>query len=102
MRVESRVFDERSLLDSVANWVGARAPGAWCRREVSNAFLDAIHLVRDVALAQRFRQDEADIIQLMTQQLPSLNLTLLGEYFALFEEQDALERFLDEARQRRG
>jgi len=47
---------------------------------------------------RRRRQDEADIVQLMTQHLPSLNLALLGEYFAL-DEQDALARFLDEARQ---
>lgn len=51
---------------------------------------------------RRRRQDEADIVQLMTQHLPSLNLPLLAEYFALFDEQDALTRFLDEARHRRG
>lgn len=51
---------------------------------------------------RRRRQDEADIVQLMTQHLASLNLPLLAEYFALFDEQDALARFLEEARQRRG
>jgi len=51
---------------------------------------------------RRRRQDEADIVQLMTQHLPSLNVALLGEYFALFDQQDALERFLVEARERRG
>ena len=51
---------------------------------------------------RRRRQDEADIVQLMTQHLPSLNAALLEEYFALFDRQDALTRFLDEARERRG
>lgn len=51
---------------------------------------------------RRRRQDEADIVQLMTLHLPSLNLALLAEYFALFDRADALERFLDEARRRRG
>jgi hypothetical protein len=48
---------------------------------------------------RRRRQDEADIVQLLRSNLPTLNLPLLEEYFALFDEQDALERFLDEARQ---
>jgi hypothetical protein len=50
----------------------------------------------------RRRQDEADIVALLTLHLPSLDRALLDEYFALFNQQDALTRFLDEARQRRG
>lgn len=48
---------------------------------------------------RRRRQDEADIVQLLRSNLPTLNLPLLDEYFTLFDEQDALARFLDEARQ---
>jgi len=51
---------------------------------------------------RRRRQDEADIVQLMRSNLPTLNLPLLDEYFALFDEHDALARFLDEARQQDG
>ena len=50
----------------------------------------------------RRRQDEADIVALLTLHLPSLDRALLDEYFALFDQADALARFLDEARQRRG
>jgi predicted nucleotidyltransferase len=50
----------------------------------------------------RRRQDEADIVALLTLHLPSLDRALLDEYFALFDRQDDLARFLDEARQRRG
>lgn len=50
----------------------------------------------------RRRQDEADIVALMTLHLPSLDRGLLDEYFALFGQLDVLARFLDEARQRRG
>ena len=48
---------------------------------------------------RRRRQDEADIVQLLRSNLATLNIPLLEEYFALFDEQDALARFLDEARQ---
>ena len=48
---------------------------------------------------RRRRQDEADIVQLLRSNLPTLNVLLLEEYFALFDEHDALARFLDEARQ---
>ena len=51
---------------------------------------------------RRRRQDEADIVQLLRSNLPTLNLPLLEEYFALFDEQDALARFLDEARRAGG
>jgi Nucleotidyl transferase AbiEii toxin, Type IV TA system len=47
---------------------------------------------------RRRRQDEADIVQLLRSNLSTLNLPLLEEYFALFDEHDALARFLDEAR----
>ena len=50
----------------------------------------------------RRRQDEADIVTLLTLHLSTVDRVLLDEYFALFDEQDALVRFLDEARQRRG
>lgn len=50
----------------------------------------------------RRRQDEADIVALLTLHLPSLDRALLAEYFALFDRQDDLTRFLDEAGQRRG
>lgn len=56
-------------------------------------------LVNDPA---RRRQDEADIVALLTLHLPSLDRALLDEYFALFDRQDDLRRFLDEAGQRRG
>lgn len=51
---------------------------------------------------RRRRQDEADIVQLLRSNLQKLDLPLLEEYFALFDEQDALARFLDEARQAGG
>lgn len=51
---------------------------------------------------RRRRQDEADIVALMRSNLAALNLPLLGEYFALLDEQDALARFLDEARRQAG
>jgi hypothetical protein len=51
---------------------------------------------------RRRRQDEADIAALLRLHLPELNLALLEEYFALFDQQDALAQFLDEARQHRG
>jgi hypothetical protein len=51
---------------------------------------------------RRRRQDEADIVELMRRHLPTLNVSLLEEYFGLFDQQDALARFLDEARQRGG
>ncbi|MBY0279309.1 nucleotidyl transferase AbiEii/AbiGii toxin family protein [Candidatus Binatia bacterium] len=47
---------------------------------------------------RRRRQDEADIVALMRSNLTSLNVPLLERYFALFEQQDELHRFLDEAR----
>lgn len=50
----------------------------------------------------RRRQDEADIVALLTLHLESVDRALLDHYFALFEAQDDLARFLDEARQRRG
>lgn len=50
----------------------------------------------------RCRQDEADIVALLTMHLPSLDHALLAEYFALFDRHDDLGRFLAEARQRRG
>jgi hypothetical protein len=50
----------------------------------------------------RRRQDEADIVALLTMHLPSLDHALLAEYFAPFDRQDALGRFLAEARQHRG
>jgi hypothetical protein len=50
----------------------------------------------------RRRQDEADIVALLSLHLPSLDQALLEEYFALFEEQDALARYVEEARRRRG
>jgi hypothetical protein len=50
----------------------------------------------------RRRQDEADIVALLTLHLATIDHTLLAEYFALFGEQDALARFLAEARQRCG
>lgn len=50
----------------------------------------------------RRRQDEADIVALMTRHLPALDRALLDEYFALLEREDDLARFLEEARQRRG
>ena len=56
-------------------------------------------LVNDPA---RRRQDEADIVALLSLHLSSLDRALLDEYFALFDQADALERFLTEARQRRG
>lgn len=56
-------------------------------------------LVNDPA---RRRQDEADIVALMTLHLPALDRALLDEYFTLLDRQDDLARFLDEARQRRG
>jgi hypothetical protein len=56
-------------------------------------------LVNDPA---RRRQDEADIVSLMTLHLPSLDRALLDEYFTLLDRHDDLARFLDEARQRRG
>jgi hypothetical protein len=51
---------------------------------------------------RRRRQDEADIVALLTEQLPSLDRALLAEYFRLFDREDALAEFLDEARRRRG
>lgn len=48
---------------------------------------------------RRRRQDEADIVQLLRGNMTTLNLPLLEEYFALFDEHDALARFLEEARQ---
>jgi len=51
---------------------------------------------------RRRRQDEADIVALLAAHLPSLNQTLLQEYFELFDRRDDLARFVDEARQRRG
>ena len=50
----------------------------------------------------RRRQDEADIVALLALHLPSINRALLDEYFTPFDQRDALTRFLDEARQRRG
>ena len=50
----------------------------------------------------RRRQDEADIVALLALHLPTIDHALLGGYFALFGEQDALQRFLGEAEQRRG
>ncbi|MCW5890718.1 MAG: hypothetical protein KIT14_09210 [bacterium] len=50
----------------------------------------------------RRRQDEADIVALMTLHLPALDGPLLEEYFALLDRRDDLARLLDEARQRRG
>ncbi len=50
----------------------------------------------------RRRQDEADIVALLTLHLPVLDRALLDEYFALFERQDVLARFLEEAGHRRG
>lgn len=47
---------------------------------------------------RRRRQDEADIVALMRSNLTSMNVPLLEQYFALFEQQDALVRFLNEAR----
>lgn len=49
----------------------------------------------------RRRQDEADIVALLTLHLDTVDRALLAEYFALFDEEDALARFLEEARQRR-
>jgi predicted nucleotidyltransferase len=56
-------------------------------------------LVNDPA---RRRQDEADIVALLTIHLPSLDRALLEGYFALFDRRDDLTRFLDEAAGRRG
>jgi hypothetical protein len=50
----------------------------------------------------RRRQDEADIVALLALHLPALNRALLDEYFALFDQQGVLARFLEEAQQRRG
>lgn len=50
----------------------------------------------------RQRQDEADIVALLTLHLPTVNLPLLEEYFQLFERRDDLARFLAEAQHRRG
>lgn len=56
-------------------------------------------LVNDPA---RRRQDEADIVSLLTLHLPALDRALLDEYFGLLDRADDLARFLEEARQRRG
>lgn len=50
----------------------------------------------------RRRRDEADIVDLLTLHLPHVDRALLREYFELFGEADALARFIDEARRRRG
>jgi hypothetical protein len=50
----------------------------------------------------RRRQDEADIVALLTLHLASIDRALLDAYFALFDRRDDLARFLEEARQRRG
>ena len=50
---------------------------------------------------RRRRQDEADIVTLLTLRLPSLNLALLEEYFELFDRREDLARFLAEARRHR-
>lgn len=50
---------------------------------------------------RRRRQDEADIVALLTLHLDVVDRALLTEYFALFDARDDLVRFLDEARQRR-
>jgi predicted nucleotidyltransferase len=49
----------------------------------------------------RRRQDEADIVALLALHLPAVDGALLEEYFGLFDAEDVLARFLDEARQRR-
>lgn len=112
--------------DDAANY---RGPGAWpgvdviyARRPPTLAMLDragtpqgradvpvvdvegliGLKLQASVNDPARRRQDEADIVVLLTLHLPSLDRALLREYFALFDEEDALERFIDEARQRRG
>lgn len=46
---------------------------------------------------RRRRRDEADIVSLLRLHLTELNFGLLEEYFALFDEQDALARFVEEA-----
>ena len=49
----------------------------------------------------RQRRDEDDIVALLTLHLPTLNLALLEEYFALSDRRDDLARSLAEAQQRR-
>jgi hypothetical protein len=48
----------------------------------------------------RSRHDSADIVELLTYNLHSLDLNLLEQYFGLFDRKDELERFLQEARGR--
>jgi hypothetical protein len=48
----------------------------------------------------RRRHDSADIVDLLAQNLESLDRRLLEEYFSLFDQKDELDRFLEEARGR--
>lgn len=50
---------------------------------------------------RRRRHDESDIVDLLAANLPSLDRSLLDAYFRLFDAEDELGRFLEEARRRR-